>query len=161
MAWAAAVTNQWLPLVPGVVMEYEGDTDEGLERTVVEVLPGTRVVNGVEATEVRDRVYLEGDLIEDTHDWFAQDADGNVWYLGEDSKEIENGVVVSTGGCWEWGVDGALPGIILWADPGAHLGESYRQEYYEGEAKDFGRALDLGRTRRGAGERYRAVNGER
>ena len=54
--------------------------------------------------------------------------------------------MVSTDGSWEWGVDGALPGIIMWADPAAHLDEEYRQEYYEGEAEDWGRVVALNQT---------------
>lgn len=145
-AWADAVTNQFFPLTPGTVWEYEGETDEGTETILVEVLEVPRNVAGVTAVVVRDRVYLEGELIEDTHDWYAQDEEGNVWYLGEDSKEIEDGQVVSTDGSWEWGVDGALPGIIMWADPAAHLDEEYRQEYYEGEAEDWGRVVALNQT---------------
>jgi len=45
-------------------------------------------------------------LVEETYDRYAQDKDGNVWYL-EDSKKIEDGEVVSTAGSWEAGVDGA------------------------------------------------------
>jgi hypothetical protein len=107
------------------------------------VLPNPRVVNGVSATEVWDRVYLDGELIEETYDWYAQDVDGNVWYLGEDTKEYENGVVKSTKGSWEWGVGGALPGIIMWADPSAYLNEAYRQEFKEGVAEDWGKVIAL------------------
>jgi hypothetical protein len=142
-SWAAAVTNQYYPLKPGTTYQYEGDTPEGLETITIEVLPQPRTVNGVEATVVRDRAFLDGELIEDTEDWFAQDADGNVWYLGEDTKEYENGQVVSTEGSWEWGVDGALPGIVMWADPAAHIGEEYRQEFFEGEAEDGGKVVAL------------------
>jgi len=144
--WAAAVDNTFFPLVPGTTLRYGGDTDEGLETIVVEVLSQTKVVNGVTATVVRDRVYLEGELTEDTFDWYAQDAAGNVWYLGEDSKEIENGKVVDTEGSWEWGVDGALPGIIMWANPVAHIGEEYRQEYYRGEAEDWGKVIAVAQS---------------
>jgi hypothetical protein len=139
------VTNPLFPLTPGARFDYEGDTDEGLETIVVEVLPETRNVNGVTARVARDRVFRDGDLIEDTFDWYAQDGDGNVWYLGEDSEEIENGEVVSTEGSWEWGVDGALPGIIMWADPAAHLAEEYRQEFYEGVAEDWAKVLGTDR----------------
>jgi hypothetical protein len=91
-------------------------------------------------------VFLNGTLIEDTQDWFAQDAAGNVWYLGEDTKEYENGRVVSTEGSWEWGKDGALPGVIMWADPAAHIGEAYRQEFYRGKAEDWGKVLAVSQT---------------
>jgi hypothetical protein len=144
--WAAAVTNPWFKLVPGTTWEYRGDTSEGTETTIVEVLPQTRVVSGVTATVVRDRVSLDGELIEDTFDWYAQDSEGNVWYLGEDSKEIENGTVVSTEGSWEWGVDDALPGIIMWADPADHVGEEYRQEFYEDVAEDWGKVVALNQS---------------
>jgi hypothetical protein len=82
-------------------------------------------------------VYLDGELIEDTEDWYAQDLQGNVWYLGEDSKEYQDGQVVSTAGSWEAGVDGAEAGILMLADP--EPGDRYRQEYYEGEAEDMAR----------------------
>lgn len=144
--WVAAVTNPFFPLTPGVTYEFEGQTDEGLETTVVEVLSATRLIMGVEATVVRDRVYLDGELIEDTHDWYAQDGSGNVWYLGEDVKEIEGGEVVSTEGSWEWGVDDALPGIVMWGDPAAHLDEEYRQEFYEDEAEDWGKVVAVGQS---------------
>jgi hypothetical protein len=134
-------TNPFFPLAPGTIWTYTGETDEGTERIIVEVLAETRIVNGVVATIVRDRVYIDDELAEDTYDWYAEDSAGNVWYLGEDSKEIENGQVVGTEGSWEWGVDGALPGIIMWADPSAHVGEDYRQEYYEDEAEDWGRVI--------------------
>lgn len=140
-SWASAVTNAFFPLVPGTTFEFEGETDEGTETITVEVLADTRQVNGVTATIVRDRVYLDGELVEDTFDWYAQDAAGNVWYLGEDSKEIENGEIVSTEGSWEWNVDEALPGIIMWADPAAHIGEEYRQEFYEDEAEDWAKII--------------------
>jgi hypothetical protein len=147
-AWAASVTNQFYPLVPGTTYQYEGQTPDGLETITIEVLPQTKTINGVVATVVRDRAFLDGELIEDTQDWFAQDAEGNVWYLGEDTKEYENGQVVGTAGSWEWGVDGALPGVVMWADPAAHVGEEYRQEFYQGEAEDWGKviAVDQGVT---------------
>ncbi|MDH4348690.1 MAG: hypothetical protein OEW17_07775 [Gemmatimonadota bacterium] len=145
-SWASAVTNLYFPLVPGTVYQYESQTPEGLETITVEVMPQTRQIQGVTATVVRDRVFLDGDLIEDTYDWFAQDSGGTVWYLGEDSKEIENGQVISTEGSWEWGVDGALPGIQMHADPAAHLDEPYRQEFYRGVAEDFGKVIMLGQS---------------
>lgn len=145
-SWAGAVTNAYFPLVPGTVYEYRGQTSEGLETTTIEVLPGVRMVHGVAATVVRDRVYLDGSLIEDTYDWYAQADDGAVWYLGEDSKEILNGQVINTDGSWEWGVDGALPGIIMWGTPATHVGEEYRQEFYEGEAEDWAKVIALNET---------------
>jgi hypothetical protein len=140
-SWSTAVTNQYYPLIPGTTYQYQGNTPDGVETITIEVLNQTKTINGVVATVVRDQAFLDGELIEDTEDWFAQDADGNVWYLGEDTKEYENGQVVSTEGSWEWGVDGALPGIVMWADPAAHLNEEYRQEFYAGEAEDWGKVI--------------------
>ena len=90
---------------------------------------------------MRDTVSEDGVPIEDTMDWFAQDADGNVWYLGEDTAEFEDGELTSRAGSFEAGVDGALPGIIMPADP--EPGMAYRQEYYAGEAEDNGAVLAL------------------
>ena len=84
---------------------------------------------------------VDGELAEETFDWYAQDNDGNVWYFGEDSKEYEEGEVVSTEGSWEAGVDGAKPGIIMKANP--QIGDSYRQEHYPGEAEDLGEVIRL------------------
>jgi hypothetical protein len=90
---------------------------------------------------VRDTVTEDGEVIEDTFDWFAQDRDGNVWYLGEDTKEFEDGELVSTEGSWEAGTKGAQPGIIMQASP--QVGVGYRQEYFPGEAEDLAEVLRL------------------
>ena len=88
---------------------------------------------------VRDTVRENGQIIEDTFDWYAQDDDGNVWYLGEDTAEFEDGEITSRDGSFEAGVDGAEPGIIMPAEPAA--GQRYRQEFLEGEAEDEGAVL--------------------
>ncbi|HET9983968.1 MAG TPA: hypothetical protein VFQ38_10290 [Longimicrobiales bacterium] len=144
--WAASVTNPFFPLTPGTVWEYSAKTGDGTETTRVEVLAAPRVVNGVTATVVRDQVSLNGSPVEDTYDWYAQDAAGNVWYLGEDSRELKNGIVVGTEGSWMWGARGALPGIIMWADPAAHRDEEYRQEYERRRAEDWGKVVALDQT---------------
>jgi hypothetical protein len=80
--------------------------------------------------------------VEDTYDWYAQDGEGNVWYLGEETAEYENGELVSTAGAWEGGVDGALPGLIMEAAP--RVGDVYRQEFYPGEAEDLAEVVRSG-----------------
>jgi hypothetical protein len=120
---------------------YESQTEEGLERIVVEVTTDTRQVMGVDCVVVRDTASLDGSVIEDTFDWFAQADDGAVWYFGEDTKDYENGEVVSTEGAWEAGVDGAQPGIVMPAEP--RVGDRYRQEFYPGEAEDMAEILSL------------------
>jgi hypothetical protein len=135
------VDNTYFPLMPGTTYVYEGETDEGVERVEDFVTHETWIVLGVTCIVVRDRVSVDGELVEETFDWYAQDKDGNVWYFGEDSKEYEGGEVVSTKGSWEAGVDGAQPGIIMQANP--QIGDSYRQEYYKGEAEDMAEVISL------------------
>ncbi|WP_342303874.1 hypothetical protein [Methanolobus sp. ZRKC5] len=135
------IDNQYLPLKPGTTFVYEGETEEGTERNVVFVSPQKKVVMGVTTTVVEDRVWENGELVEETYDWFVQDKDGNVWYFGEDSNDYEDGEIVSTAGSWEAGVDGAEPGIIMKANP--QVGDDYQQEYYEGEAEDMAEVLSL------------------
>jgi hypothetical protein len=132
--------NPYFPLEPGVRAVYEG----GDERVEVTVTGETREIAGVTATVVIDQVFANGELIEDTVDWYAADNAGNVWYLGEETAEYENGKVVTTAGSWEAGVDGALPGIIMLADP--RVGDAYRQEFYVGEAEDVAKVYALGES---------------
>jgi hypothetical protein len=139
--FTTAVDNPYLPLPSGARWVFEGRVEDGLERTVVEVTGETREVMGVTCVVVRDTVTLDGEVIEDTFDWFAQDADGAVWYFGEETYEYEDGEIVSTEGAWEAGVDGAQPGIVMPAQP--RVGDSYRQEYYEGEAEDAAEVLSV------------------
>jgi hypothetical protein len=103
-----------------------------------------QIANGITARVVRDTVSTDGEVVEDTFDWYAQDTDGNIWYLGEDTAEFENGKVDTREGSWEAGVDGAQPGVIMPATP--EQGMSYRQEYYQGKAEDNGEVLALGRS---------------
>ena len=106
------------------------------------VTPKTkRIANGVTARVIHDVVTEDGKFVEVTDDWYAQDTCGNVWYLGEATKEYENGKVISTAGSFEAGVDGAQAGVIMPAKPRAGL--EYRQEYYRGEAEDEAAIVSL------------------
>jgi hypothetical protein len=137
--FVANVDNQFFPLVPGTAFVYE--TPDGSERVEVRVAEEMKTIMDVACTVVVSREFEDGELVEETADWYAQDVDGNVWYFGEDTKEFEDGEVVSTAGAWEAGVDGAQPGIIM---PGApELGQPYRQEYYAGVAEDMGEVISL------------------
>lgn len=135
--------HPYFPLEPGRRWSYrEIDQDGAVVRVVVTVSSETRqLANGIEAAVVRDTVTEDGKLIEDTVDWYAQDAAGNVWYLGENTAEFEDGTLTTRKGSFEAGVDGALPGIIMPADP--EVGMAYRQEYYRGEAEDNGAILGV------------------
>ena len=124
------VDHPFFPMVAGSTFVFKGD-----EHVEIKVLDERKTILGVPATVVSDRVLVNGELTEDTHDWYAQDRQGNVWYFGEETAEYQNGQVSSTAGSWEAGVDGAQPGIIMLADP--QVGDTYRQEFYAGEAEDL------------------------
>jgi hypothetical protein len=134
------IDNHYLPLKPGTTFVYQGNK-QGSTRDEIAVTSDTKKIMGVECVVVHDRGWKAGKLIEGTYDWFAQDKEGNVWYFGEDTKEYKNGKVTSTKGSWEAGVDGAKPGIIMQADP--KVGQTYRQEYYKGEAEDMAKVQTL------------------
>ncbi len=140
--YVSEINNKYLTFTPGKKLVYEGKTEEGVERVEVAVTHETKKVMGVNTIVVWDRVWLNDELIEDTKDWYAQDKYGNVWYFGEDSKELVNGKVVNAKGSWKAGVDGAKPGIVMKANP--QVGDNYRQEYYKGEAEDMGEVVALG-----------------
>ncbi|MDQ3678618.1 MAG: hypothetical protein M3401_17770 [Actinomycetota bacterium] len=141
--FTANIDNRYWPMKPGTRWTYREIDDEGKEvRVVVTATSETKkIANGVIARVVRDTVTEDGELIEDTFDWYAQDDKGNVWYMGEDTAEFENGKVKTRAGSFEAGVDGALAGIIMPASP--RDGMRYRQEYFKGEAEDNGEVLSV------------------
>ena len=143
--FVTGIDNPYSPMPVGATWTFEAEGEDGSERIEVSVLAETRVINGVVATVVRDTAYLDERVAEDTRDWFAQDSVGNVWYLGEDTCEYEEEACVDTGGSWEWGVDGALPGIVMPASPTVD-GQPYYQEYKVGEAEDVGEVVALGES---------------
>jgi hypothetical protein len=139
--FVTVIDNPYMPLTPGTVRTYRAETDEGTETIVVEVLTETKEILGVTCVVVRDTVSLDGELVEDTRDWFAQDKDGNVWYMGEIALNYEDGELTDVEGSWLAGVDGAQPGIVMPAAPA--VGDVYRQEFYLGEAEDYAEVLAL------------------
>ncbi|MGH3360499.1 MAG: hypothetical protein ACRDO7_16980 [Nocardioidaceae bacterium] len=134
------IDNPYWPMRPGTRWTYR-ETDEGsVQRVEVVVTHRTkRIANGVTARVVRDTVTENGEIVEDTEDWYAQDSDGNIWYLGENTAEFEDGKLTTREGSFEAGVDGAEAGIMIPASP--KPGMSYRQELYEGHAEDRGEVL--------------------
>lgn len=130
------IDHPYWPMSKGSRWTYRETDPEGARMKVVVTVTGKtkRIANGVEAAVVRDVGTEDGVPIEVTDDYYAQDSEGNVWYLGEDTTEYENGKPTSTAGSFEAGVDGAEAGVILPADPKPGL--AYRQEYYKGEAED-------------------------
>jgi hypothetical protein len=135
------IDNPYWPMRPGTTWVYRGTGDEGPpHRIVVRVTNRTkRVAAGVVARVIHDRETQAGRLVEDTVDWYAQDRDGNVWYLGEATTAYKNGKAGSTKGSWEAGVHGAQAGVIMPAHP--RPGMTYRQEYFRGEAEDRAKVL--------------------
>jgi hypothetical protein len=137
------IDNPYWPMKPGSRWVYrETDAEGNAQRVVVTVTNRTKTVAaGVKARVIHDVVTENGESVEITDDWYAQDECGNVWYLGEDTTEYENGNPVSKAGSWEAGVDGAQAGVIVPAKP--RVGLEYRQEYYAGEAEDGAKVLSL------------------
>jgi hypothetical protein len=141
--FVTTIDNPYFPLVPGTTFVYEGVRDGQNQRDEVVVTHETKVIQGVTCVVVQDTATHAGTLLEKTEDWYAQDAEGNVWYFGEDTAEYEDGQVSSTEGSWQSGVDGAQPGIVMDAHP--EVPTSYRQEYYKGQAEDMAWVVSLGR----------------
>ena len=137
--FVTGINNPFLPLPAGSTFSYIAETSDGTETVELEVLQETKMVMGITCTIVRDKNYLDGEVTEETFDWFAQDKDGNVWYMGEAVDNYVEGVLDNHYGSWEAGVDGAEPGIVMLANP--VIGLQYRQEHYIGEAEDQGKVI--------------------
>ena len=141
--YSATIDNAWFPLRPGMRWVYRGAKDGKAARDVMTVTHATKTIAGVPCVVVRDLLYLDGRLGERTTDWYTQDRDGNVWYFGEDTAELDrSGTVTSTEGTWQTGRDGAIPGIFMPARPKLHA--TFRQEYRKGQAEDHFRVVALG-----------------
>ncbi|MEA2312218.1 MAG: hypothetical protein QOE28_2186 [Solirubrobacteraceae bacterium] len=140
------IDNPYLPYLPGTTIRFRGQVDGAAQTDVEVVLHSTRRILGVRTTIVRDTVFAHGTPIERTDDYYAQDRDGNVWYMGEDAFDRVHGRFAKAPDSWLGGVHGAEPGIIMPAHP--RVGDRYRQEYYPP-----GKALDEGRVIRTGGHR--------
>ena len=135
--------NPYFPLGIGSRWAYVG----GDETVTVEVLERTKRIEGVTCIAVNDRVEREGQLVEDTDDWYGQRRDGTVDYCGELARDFETfegddpeaPELVDIGGSWKAGRDGAKPGTIFLASPAP--GAVYRQEWAPGDAEDAARVL--------------------
>jgi hypothetical protein len=151
------VDNAYFPLTPGLVTHLRGTEGDQRFRQKVRVTHRTKVIEGVRAVVVRDVVRRpDGTLAETTDDWYANDNQGNVWYLGEATASYdEQGRLEDREGSWEAGVDGAEAGIIMPADPRPPI--ATRQEHLRGEAEDQGWVVQRLRQIRVAGTTYRGV----
>jgi len=142
--FVAQVDNPYFPLTPGTTFIYEGQTTQGFEHDEFAVTHRRRTILGVRCVEVHDTVRTDGQITEDTLDWFAQDRDGNVWYFGENTHELEDGLITTIEGTFMAGVNGDKPGIIMKAHPG--IGDFYRQEFSLNNAEDFAETRSLTQT---------------
>lgn len=142
--YTSAITNPYFPLVPGRTMVYEREADEGLERVEITALQQTIRVEGVECRVVREYETLDGVLVEDTYNWFAQHRHGAVWYFGESVRHYVDGFLEDLGGSWRSGHKGARPGKLMTARP--EVGHKYRQEYAIGISEDIARVVSVGNT---------------
>lgn len=142
--FVATVDNPYFPLKPGTGFHYRGVAEDGKtpQTDDMVVTHQTKQILGVPSTVVRDTVSQRGKPIEKTFDWYAQDKAGNVWYMGENTREVNHGRFVKQSDSWEAGVNGAEPGIIMPGNP--QPGDAYRQEYYPGHALDQARNLGSG-----------------
>jgi hypothetical protein len=133
--FSARVDNPWYPLLPGSVYVYQGVKGGQQSRDVLTVTHRTTKVDDVSCIVVQDRLYLNGHLGERTTEWYSQDKQGNVWYFGEDTAELDKtGHITTTSGTWRAGVNGAMPGIYMYATP--RVGWSAREEFDKGQAQD-------------------------
>ena len=135
------IDNPYWPMRVGSHWVYREVENGEAQRVDVTVTNEMKALEGIEARVVHDRVSRSGATLEDTFDWYAQDSDGNLWYLGEDTAEYENGKLKTKEGSWAAGVDGAEPGIVVPAHP--KQGQSYREEYYAGHAEDGAEVLSV------------------
>jgi Ca2+-binding RTX toxin-like protein len=137
--FVSVIDNPYFPLQPGTTFVYQNPGKDAFDTMIV--THDTKVIDGVTCTLVHDVAHENGQVIEDTFDYYAQDKQGNVWYFGEDTKELEDGKVVTTEGTWRAGVNGAEPGIIMEAHP--HVGDAYKQEHAPGVAEDAAQVTGL------------------
>jgi len=137
-----AVTNPYLPMRPGQTLVYDGIVGaKTKQHDTIKTLSTVKMIDGIPAVVQVDTGYLNGALEEIAYDYFAQDASGNVWYMGENATQYQNGKPVSTAGSWLAGVNGARPGIVMEAAP--RVGDTYLQENWPGQALDAASVTSL------------------
>ena len=113
--FTAVINNPWWPMAPGSVWTYKETDAEGTVSKVEVTVTRIRSNHGRHDLVVHDVLTEDGEVVEDTFDWYAQDLDGNIWYFGEDTKEFADGGVDTAGsGRPAWTV---RAGRIVPADP--------------------------------------------
>lgn len=136
--------NKYFSIAPGTKTVYEGKSEDGKERVEVLVTNSTKTILGVKTRVIRDKAWVDGELVEDTRDYLVQNKNGDIWYFGEDVDNYENGKIVDHKGSWLAGKDNAKPGIWVKNDP--KVGETYRQEFLKGVAEDQATVVRINET---------------
>lgn len=129
-------TNPWYPLIPGDRVVLEGMDGRDLERVERVVLEETRNIAGVDVHVLEHKEFINGEIYEIAMNFYVETTDGTVCYFGEDVEFYEGGELANTDGTWRVGVGGAIPGVIMPADP--QVGHTYYQEVAPGAALDMG-----------------------
>jgi hypothetical protein len=133
--FTTTIDNPYFPLPVGRTLVYQGVKDGQTQVDRVTVTNQTKVVaEGITARVVTDIATHNGTVLERTSDWYAQDKQGNVWYVGEDTAAFLPSGKVDTSGSWEAGVHDAEPGVVMEANP--QIPDAYRQEFLSGQAED-------------------------
>jgi hypothetical protein len=132
--FVGVINNAYYPLPVGRVLTYRGVKNGVTQVDVVTVTTRTKTIEGIRARVVTDVAMHAGRLLEKTRDWFAQDNQGTVWYMGEATKAFGPNGTVDTTGSWTAGVNDAEPGIVMEANP--RVPDAYRQECLRGSAED-------------------------
>jgi hypothetical protein len=149
-SFSPVITNPLFPLSSLGLKIFEGtDTDPETGETISErlesrVLPDTATVDGVTVLVLEEKAYEDGELVEVALDYFAQHANGDVYYFGERVDNYEDGVLANHDGQWLAGEDAAQAGVIMAAHP--RVGTTYEQELAPGIAEDRATALSLTET---------------
>jgi hypothetical protein len=142
--FVSVVDNPYFPLPVGRTLVYQGIKDGQTQVDTVTVTNQTKVILGITTTVVSDIATHDGTVLERTFDYYAQDKQGTVWYLGEDTVSFRANGKPDTSGSFQAGVGGAQPGIIMEANP--QIPDAYRQEFLPGEAEDTAWVVQVGGT---------------
>ena len=140
--YTAKVDHPLVPLTTVRHTEFEGREGDTQTRLVSRVLDKTTRIAGVRVAIVDVRELEDGELVEHTKDYYAQDQKGRVWYFGERVDDIEKGKVVGHEGEWLAGKGKAKPGLFMPAEP--KVGRVFEQERAPGVAEDRSKVVAVG-----------------
>ena len=143
------ITNPYLPLAylkQDILEGTEGGMKIRIERTILPNKHKKFTIAGqtIDSLVMEDREIKNGELEEVTLDYFAQDDEGAVYYLGEDVDEYENGKVKGHSGAWLLGKDTQHPGVIIPAHP--KVGDKFKSEDVNQEIHEDDEILSVSET---------------